>query len=93
MSKAVLVVDMPSSCSRCIIFNDSQLLCCGSKVSHKESQIMRPSTCPLIQAPARKEERVKLDGFSWELESIMNAESRGYNKCLEDLLGEEDGTN
>ena len=58
--KAILVVDMPSSCSRCIIFDDNQLLCCGSKVSHKESLTMRPSTCPLIQAPARKEERVTL---------------------------------
>lgn len=89
MSKAILVVDMPSSCSRCIIFNDNQLLCCGSKVNYKESKVMRAYTCPLKHVPSRKDERVKLDGFSWELESIMNAERRGYNKCLDEIIGEE----
>lgn len=68
MSKAILVVDMPSSCSRCIIFDDNQLLCCVSKVNYKESQVMRSSICPLKPLPERKyveslEEEVSADDF------------------------------
>ena len=38
--------------------------------------------------PEPKDEHVKMD--NWELGSIINAESRGYNKCLDEILGEND---
>ena len=37
--------------------------------------------------PQKKDENVKLN--SWELTGIYNAESRGYNKCIDEILGEE----
>ena len=87
--KAILVVDMPSSCSRCIIFDDNQLLCCGSKVNYKESQAMRASTCPLKPLPEKKHNnggyRV-IDGTEWFYDSENDD---GWNDCIDKLLGED----
>lgn len=67
-NKSILIIDTPSCCSRCTIFNDNQLLCCGSKVNYKESQVMRSSICPLKPLPERKcveslEEELSADDF------------------------------
>lgn len=40
--------------------------------------------CCLIPIPKRKDEFVKLD--SWILTDIINAEHRGYNKCIIEIL-------
>lgn len=35
--------------------------------------------------PEKRDEHCRYD--NWELESIINAESRGFNKCLEEITG------
>ena len=86
--KAIAIINMPICCGECRLFQNNGNDCWCSITREDTTSLAMPESCPLKPLPQKKDENVKLDGFSWELESIMNAENRGYNKCLEELLGE-----
>ena len=86
MTKALLVVNMPSKCSMC-------RLCCNVKTQYDmifdiyrycsvlgekiESEIGRLESCPLKPIPERK-----------EFDNQIPYKKSGYNDCLDDILGE-----
>lgn len=93
MEKAFLILDMPSSCSKCKL--KSRLNCSIEGVTHccnlAEGMITldkgfeeRLPNCPLREFPNPKE-KGKAENI---LEIFTNA---GYNACIDELLGEEHG--
>lgn len=94
MSKAVLVMDMPISCSKCDLRGQNYGLenVCFGKVEHskkygdyyKDIQNIekRPDWCPLRKLMEKKE--IRLDHALHEYE-------RGYNACIDELLKGEEG--
>lgn len=95
MSKAVLVMDMPSSCSKCKL--KSRLNCEIEGVTHccnlAEGMITldkgfeeRLPNCPLRELP-------KKDNKSYFPDEYSDGHRDGYNACIDELLGEENGSN
>ena len=97
--KAILVIDeMPKTCGQCMyhiteeIDNNTVHYCLSGIEGLVDIKDLnnKPTWCPLKPLPQPKDEHTSLDNFNWELESIINAENRGYNRLLEELLGEEE---
>ena len=82
--KAILVIDMPNNCEECkIIYLQG----------HGESSICdsgdwskRPSWCPLRPLPHKKNTDMRLSAMD---EWLEYSERIGYNKCIDEILGEE----
>ena len=90
MSKAVLVMNMPSSCLKCSLgknMSNSIEVCIqcplGKCVVDAETET-RPDWCPLKPMPEKKEDN------SANTESFA-CFKLGYNACIDELLGEENG--
>ncbi len=80
MSKAILVMDMPSNCLQCEFSTDDNFTCFCVVNSMECSTVKRPDWCPLRPAP---EKRHTLDNF-WEMcANIVR------NACIDEILGEE----
>ena len=83
MSKAILVMDMPSSCDECNING----IFCGDV---GDNDICRAGGCPLKELPQKKErENVQADydgGYSHGI-------THGYNACIDEIFkgSEENG--
>ncbi len=95
MSKCVLVMDMPSSCSKCDLRGKNYGLenVCFGKVEHskkygdyyKDIQNIetRPDWCPLRNLPEK-------DNKSYFPDEYSDGHRDGYNACIDELLkGEE----
>lgn len=76
MSKAILLMDMPTCCGECSI-----LEYCHNN-DGKSDMSIRQSWCPLREVPERKDE-------TWD---IMNMEdcyyNDGWNDCINEILKE-----
>jgi hypothetical protein len=92
MSKAILVMDMPSSCNvcrycevhvrkRCLI--SACKLLPFSRID-KEKIHERQEWCPLREVPQKKE---VLKREQYEFGSIGLAFTDGYNRCIDEILG------
>ena len=83
MSKAVLVIDMPESCSKCDLEVYGANKCMCLMVEHEErtrefdTNPPRPDWCPLKPLPKKKP---SLD------EPMKNLIWEGYNNCINDIL-------
>lgn len=87
MSKAVLVIDMPESCSKCDLEVYGANKCMCLMVEHEErtrefdTNPPRPNWCPLKPLPDKK---TNLKAFPSSLnDASWNA---GYNHCINDIL-------
>ena len=87
MSKAVLVMDMPSSCDEC------PLLLVGRYCKAKEAPNVavdsklnknKPDWCPLRDFP-------KKDNKSYFPDEYSDGHRDGYNACIDELLNGEEG--
>ena len=83
MAKAMLIMDMPSSCLDCPCskFNPNiktecrwQCEASGMELSDIDLDIERPILCPLRECPTKKED----NGCFYEM---------GYNACIDEILG------
>lgn len=85
MSKAVLVMDMPSKCIACPLhFVDEPNYWCGANMKDlltDDIETYKPDWCPLRELPNPKE-KGKAENI---LEIFTNA---GYNACIDELLKE-----
>ena len=81
MSKAILVIDMPSSCIDCPChFAGMQTVVCG--VNKKELltddiETYKPDWCPLKPIPQKKKNAI---GTNYQ--RFVN----GYNDCIDEIL-------
>ena len=89
MSKAVLVMDMPSSCSEC---NFQQYGVCHavrkSIVGTPTDLKRKPDWCPLRELPEKK----VLSGDVADIQKMgKELVDIGYNACIDELLKGEEG--
>ena len=83
--KAILVLEMPSSCDKCPLFGShySDMTCRanGRGINYPYPKEVRQDWCPLIPAP---EKRHTLDNF-WEMcANIIR------NTCIDEILGDKE---
>ena len=82
MSKAILVMDMPNSCDKCLLFGShySDMTCRvnGKSINYPYPKEERQEWCPLKPMPEHKEEH-----HTSEYEDIKN---EGFNACLDMIL-------
>jgi hypothetical protein len=81
MSKAMLIMDMPSSCPDCPCLNRENYKCQKTEkyLGCEEGVDDRPIWCPLRECPTKKERN--FDTLA-ELYEII-----GYNACIDEILG------
>lgn len=95
MSKAVLVMDMPESCSKCKFLYEFQgikkcqlmnILNNGaSRLSQNTFTEKRHEKCPLLELPEKKEE---LAIEQYEFGGLGKAFVSGWNACLDAIAKE-----
>ena len=96
MSKAVLVIDMPSNCKDCnmsvlgIEPHTGQM--CFRCVHHPTIMVLpketkRPDWCPLRELP----EKMQVCGKYPQEDKIVPSYKIGYNACIDELLKGEEG--
>lgn len=88
MSKAMLIMDMPSRCGDCPCFDNFNRMC---QEEHKFLSMVeiniknkKPTWCPLREVPQKKE---VLNREQYEFGSIGLAFTEGYNACIDEILG------
>lgn len=95
MSKAVLVMDMPESCSKCKFLYEFQgIKKCqlmnvlnngASRLSQNTFTEKRHEKCPLLELPEKKEE---LAIEQYEFGGLGKAFVSGWNACLDAIAKE-----
>ena len=84
MSKSILVMDTPESCSKCPLFHGFYTdMTCGANncgINYPYPEDFRQDWCPLIAAPKKN-----YDGFLNDWEKGYKA---GYNACIDEILGD-----
>lgn len=83
MSKAILVMDMPSSCDVCPLFcphySDMTCKANGRGINYPYPKEVRQDWCPLKPMPSKK---------STEYNPCRNPyTAEGYNACIDEILG------
>lgn len=78
MSKAILVMDMPSSCDEC----DINGIFCGDV---GDNDMCRAAGCPLKEVPQKKEDK------SLKVVPTVSSQyteyAKGYNACIDEIIG------
>ena len=76
--KAILIMDMPSSCMECqFCYNEDFPMCEAGGRRIKDDDIeKRQEWCPLREVPKKMELYGARDGIA-----------RGYNQCIDEILG------
>lgn len=96
--KAILVIDKPENCDECGVKCDGY-----TAKQHAERGITRPYWCPLKPLPQKKvqsfnelhlEEEYLKEGHTrgWKdfVKEKLTEFDMGYNKCIDEILGEEE---
>ena len=85
MSKAMLIMEMPSSCVECpcscLVYEHNECEVLGKKITLDDKYEIRPTWCPLREAPKPKEDNLSLH-IPYN-EGFIN----GYNACIDEILG------
>ena len=81
MSKAILIMDMPSSCSECPIhsINVCGDICCRKR-NGRNCIIDKPIWCPLRKCPTKQDENAQITESDYY-------RTQGYNACIDEILG------
>lgn len=83
MSKCVLVMDMPSGCIKCPLYDYVPSSCfLTNKFQNNISEDFKPDWCPLRELPEKKEADIYTTAYD-------KATMIGYNACIDELLKEE----
>jgi hypothetical protein len=84
MAKAILVMDMPSSCIDCPLhYYDEPKLWCGLNEKEMETEDIetyKPTWCPLRECPQKKR-IISEPSFDGRIRVM------GYNACIDEILG------
>ena len=75
MNKAILVMDMPSSCLQCELSTDDDFTCFCVVNSLECSTVSRPTWCPLKELPQKQEDLP------------TNIYREGWNACIDKIMG------
>ena len=85
--KAILVMDMPSSCSKCDFceHQDEGWLWC-SRCKKTARAFDKPDWCPLKPAPQKQPTEMKT--INDDINKLVFNE--GYNACIDEILGDKE---
>ena len=85
MSKAILVIDMPSSCIDCPLhYYGEPILWCGANERDMDTDDIenyKPTWCPLREVP-QKDTYQYADSYKYG-----QGRKRGRNECIDEILG------
>ena len=84
--KSILVVDTPSSCKSCKFYDEWW---CKIKDRCPEDDMGENGIaiwCPLRPLPEVRDTHCHYG--NWELDRIINSQSRGWNWCIDEIMGE-----
>lgn len=90
--KAILVMDMPSSCLECPIGKDMSIpietciKCPFGKCVIDEETRTRPNWCPLKPEPQKQPTEMKT--INDDINKLVFNE--GYNACIDEILGDKE---
>lgn len=98
MSKAMLIMDMPSCCSNCelkVLPNPWSFMICGKTKKHIDTSNQRPKWCPLREVPSKREKghclkvAIENDCYDDTVQDDAWCEGYdvGYNACIDEMLG------
>lgn len=99
MSKAMLIMDMPSSCLHCscsnILHGKSRCEETGENLTVDDIYEQRPTWCPLREVPSKHEDGHTLkvaianDCYDDTVQDDAWCEGvdKGYNACIDEILG------
>ena len=84
MNKAILVIDMPDSCSKCPLFcGHYSDMCCGAlnnrTINYPYPKDVKQDWCPLKEVPEEREIFNNCDDY-------LNGIDDGWNSCLQEIL-------
>lgn len=82
MSKAILIMDMPTKCEECQLFyNTAGIKMCEAIGRLVECKSKKPTWCPLREVPQKKEDNsvIHIERYEGYLE--------GWNDCVTEILG------
>lgn len=98
MAKAVLVMDMPESCSKCKFLYEFQgikkcqlmnVLNNGvSRLSQNTFTVKRHEKCPLRELPEKNPSNPELAPGVYYTEKVYEVYKNGWNACLDEILEE-----
>ena len=89
MSKAVLVIDMPSGCIKCPLYDYVPSSCfLTNKFQNNISKDFKPDWCPLHELPEKKTLNGNVSDIQKMGKELMDI---GYNACIDELLKGEEG--
>ena len=84
MAKAMLIMDMPSSCLHCscsnIVHGRSRCEETGENLTVDDIYEERPKHCPLRKIPQKK-------AIFFRENEITRIEKQSYNACIDEILG------
>lgn len=80
--KSILLIDTPKDCGECRLNSHTEYDFDVCWVTQGKGE------CPLRPLPEVRDEHYHCD--NWELERIINAESRGFNWCIDEIMGEKE---
>lgn len=91
MAKAMLIMDMPSSCEECDFFKElrwNRHYCTQKNCKEIEGYVSdfryeKPYWCPLREVPQKKE-------FSDIETAFDRVKTLGYNACIDEIFGGND---
>lgn len=82
--KAILVFDMPATCTGCPCYDYIHGVCANT---HKDCELRiqeKPVWCPARPLPERKDEGSVLKPLPFEVYMYRY----GFNECLDEIIGE-----
>ena len=91
--KAILVIDMPSSCTNCPCagnnydYNECEPK--GKRLALEDIYEKRPSWCPLKPMPSKKEPK-RFEPFEMNMVEYNKGYRKCYNACIDEILGDKE---
>lgn len=90
MSKAILIMDMPDSCDKCLLFgNHYSDLCCrvlnNRGINYPYPDNFRQEWCPLRNVVEKKERDIVKEDYNG---GYSHGIVHGWNACIDEILGE-----
>lgn len=91
MSKAVLIMDMPSGCDKCPLcgshYSDMTCRANGRSINYPYPKEARQDWCPLKPIPNKKEREVVEENYNG---GYSHGIVHGYNACIDELLSDKE---
>lgn len=87
--KSILVIDTPKTCKECPC--QMMLVCVPADEDideYVDPNTTMPEWCPLRPLPEVRDTHCHYD--NWELDRIINSQNRGWNWCIDEIMGEKE---